>query len=139
MLRACPATIALASPFRNHVQASIRSCSVSESAKAVLHIVEIKLAKELYRKITEKGIKNFPSFHYTITETEIVNSCKLSKELGKICKPSWSGIPELPWNGNWLLAKEDFTWKESLRKWERKRVFESPDNGHTWDEELYKV
>lgn len=110
-----------------------------ENAIDALHIVELDLAKELYRKITEKGIKNFPSFHYTITETEIVNNCKLSKELGKICKPSWAGLPELPWSGNWLLAKEDFTWKESLRKWERKRVFESPDNGHTWDEDLYKV
>ena len=100
-------------------------------------IRDVDLWIDLYTRITEKGIKNFPAFRYTITETEIVNSCKLSKELGKICKPSWSGIPELPWNGNWLLTKEDFTWKESLRKWERKREFSSSDNGHKWDEALY--
>lgn len=110
-----------------------------ENAIDALHIVEIDLAKELYRKITEKGIKNFPAFCYTVNETELVDSCKLSKELGKICKPAWSKIPELPWGGNWLLTKENFTWKETLRKWERFREFTSSDNGHKWDEELYKA
>ena len=102
-------------------------------------IRDVDLWIDLYTRITEKGIKNFPAFHYIVKETEIVDSCKLSKELGKICKPSWSKIPNLPWGGNWLLTKEDFTWKENLQKWERLREFTSSDNGHKWAEAIYKV
>lgn len=110
-----------------------------ESKIDALHIVEKDLALELYKKISNKGIKNFPSFHYLAKETEHVNDCKFTKELGKICNPSWSKIPRLPWDGNWLLTKEDFTWKETLQKWERHREFTSSDNGHKWDEELYGI
>lgn len=110
-----------------------------ENAIDALHIVEIKLAKELYDLITKKGIKSFPAFHYTVIETELVANAKFSKELGKICKPAWSKIPELPWEGNWLLTKENFTWKENLGKWERVREFSSPDNGYKWEELLYKT
>ncbi len=68
---------------------------------------------------------------------EIVNNCKLSKELGKICKPAWSKIPELPWGGNWILDDEKATFKENIGAWEHVRTFKPAKLGEMWDEKLY--
>ena len=95
------------------------------------------LLLELYEMLAVKGIKTFPISYYEVTETELVSEYGFSEELSKISKPNWSKIPKLPNNGNWLLTKEEASWKESLRKWERVRTFESPENGGMWDEKIF--
>lgn len=92
---------------------------------------------ELYQKIAQDGIKNVPSFHFIIEETEIVKHYTFPDKIGKICKPSWGKIPELPWGGNWILDDEKATFKENIGAWERVRTFKSAEFGEMWDEKLY--
>ncbi len=97
------------------------------------------LLLELYEMLAVKGIKTFPISYYEVIETELVSEYSFSKELGKISKPNWSKIPKLPNNGNWLLASEEITWKESFGKWQRVRTFKSHKEGKRWDELIFKI
>ena len=97
------------------------------------------LLLELYEMLAVKGIKTFPISYYEVTETELVSEYSFSEELSKISKPNWSKIPKLPNNGNWLLASEEITWKESFGKWQRVRTFKSHKEGKRWDELIFKI
>ena len=92
---------------------------------------------ELYQKITKDGKRNVPSIHFIVEEIEIVKNYTFPKMLGKICKPNWGKIPELPWDGNWILESEESNYKENIGAWERKRKFKSSEYGGKWDANLY--
>ena len=92
---------------------------------------------ELYQKITKEGKKQIQTVYFIIEETETIKNYTFPKMLGKICKPNWGKIPELPWDGNWILDYEEVNFRENLGAWERKRRFESSRFGEKWDEKLY--